>query len=353
MDFDSEIDLPTFYIPTDIPSMLDSADNLDTATAVMSDIVPDDGASNTTPASTSQTSANSAPSLSVTAMRKSRRGSNLSDMLDKHSEKMLSASASTPEFSSTACYQKLSDLNSRILSSPARSNPASNCAQLLKEVVSFSGQLIDTARRSVPHIAGSTSAPNTPAMANLNRTESYYASRDNGDAFIDSAYSLGPFGKESSWATPGSQSGEPCVPESAVIFLLLGCYTQILHLFEVTTNCIWAQHCDDKDTPAPTASDNGGTVGSLLEASLAIHTVTYLLGRLHRAFAAPEPGRLQQSDETTGDAVDMQGWKRSFVGGKGLDEGLLGRAFGEIREREQWLMRRTQFLQQRINKCHM
>lgn len=96
----------------------------------------------------------------------------------------------------------------------------------------------------------------------------------------------------------------------------------------------------------PSSEESSGTIGSLLEASIAIHTVTYLLSRLHRALAAPEL-------EGPGDASESQSWKKSFVGGKELEDGLLGRAFGEIREREQWLMRRTQTLQQRINKCHI
>ncbi|KAK4184790.1 Ascofuranone/ascochlorin biosynthesis clusters transcription regulator [Podospora australis] len=282
-----------------------------------------------------------------------------------------SSSQTPPLFSSTECYRKLSDLNARILPSLARANSSSS-AQILKDVVGFCGELIDTARKSMPHFSASSQS-NTPSCSRRASTAT--------DMSLDSAYC----------SLSGNMSRRPShdklddfgmmdqsVPESAVIFLLLGCYTQILRLFEVTTNCLWQQHCDsssssststtptptmppstlgmmdmsmmmmltDSDSPSASIETGMQAVGPLLEASLAVHTVTYLLSRLNRALTVPESG-----DPTF--HAGSGSWERSFLGGKELDDGLLGRAFGEIREREQWLMRRTQLLQQRINKCHI
>jgi hypothetical protein len=275
---------------------------------------------------------------------------NMPNLASKETEDMPPASTPSADFSSTACFQKLSDLNARILSSSAKTHPGSYSAQVLKEVVDFSGELIDTARHSMPYFGGSTTPPSRASTVSMAESS---ASGDESDSSFDSrvrSMSNHSARVGGGWQqTIGSYPRDQSVPESAVIFLLLGCYTQILHLFEVTTNCIWAQHCDQAS--AAVGNEETGTVGSLLEASLAIHTVTYLLSRLHKAFAFHE--KPEGHSGMSEDHVDSQGWKRSFVGGKGLGDGLLGRAFGEIWEREQWLVRRTQLLQQRINKCHI
>ncbi|KFH47356.1 hypothetical protein ACRE_018270 [Hapsidospora chrysogenum ATCC 11550] len=271
------------------------------------------------------------------------------NLAGKETEYMPAAKTPSPDFSSTAYFQRLSDLNARILSSSAKTHPDSYNAQVLKEVVDFSGELIDTARHSMPYFVGSMPPPSRAST--LSMVESS-ASGDKSDAYFDfrsRSMSNHSAMAGSGWQQViGSYPRDQCVPESGPIFLLLGCYAQILHLFEVTTNCIWAQYCDQASAAV---GDETGTVGSLLETSLDIHTVRYLLNRLHKAFALQE--KQEGLSGMSEDHVDFEGWERSFVGGEGLGDGLLGRTLGEIREREQRLVRRTQLLQQRMNKCYI
>ena len=351
MEFDTDADYPTFCIPpslTDMPagvefnqpqdktfnpSQMDSFMDVKTDESMM---MPHADMEMTSPKGTAPTidPVTVDPRMSFSAHAAQSPG-------DIFASDDFEAGA---EFSSTASYQKLSDLNLRILQcgSTAQAGTApQNSSQLLKDVVGFSGELIDIARQSMPHFVGCTRASSRASTTSKGSS----MESDDGDGSTDTAFSQSSWGSFKPGSAPGPQATSQSVPESAVIFLLLGCYTQILHLFELTTNCLWAQHCE-AGQPAPQNDDTSGTIGSLLEASIAIHTVTYLLSRLHRALAAPEM-------DASADAADSHGWKKSFVGGKELEDGLLGRAFGEIREREQWLMRRTKHLQQRINKCHI
>lgn len=349
MDFDTEVDYPTFCIPpslTDMPTASAFTEAGKTFNPSQLDGLLDMNTESSVPLSQKDIDMESSQGQSefdptTLDPRMSFPGSAGKSPGDIFTSDDLEPIA---EFSSTASYQKLSDLNVRILqcSSAAQSGGAStNSAQLLKDVTGFSGELIDTARQSMPHFVGATRASSRASTASKGSS----IDSEDGDGSVDTGFSHSTWGSVKPGSAAGAQGNNNSVPESAVIFLLLGCYTQILHLFEVTTNCLWAQHCETGQ-PAPANEDSSGTIGSLLEASIAIHTVTYLLSRLHRALAVPE-------GDSPGEGSESQAWKKSFVGGKELEDGLLGRAFGEIREREQWLMRRTQHLQQRINKCHI
>ncbi|KAI6781327.1 Ascofuranone/ascochlorin biosynthesis clusters transcription regulator ascR [Emericellopsis cladophorae] len=334
MDFDTEMDLSPFGMPhmSGIPPPASGslpgfeAETKTIDTAILQDLIEGNSPMDMpTPSglfSHSDLSSMQAPSLAPDSL--------MSSTIPTTAKNSPSEEIPLIDFSSTACYQSLSNLNLRILASTAKTGPtANNSAVILKDVVGFSGELIETARQSMPYFIGSLHQ-NRGSIGQ--RTNSSSSGSEDGFSSTDSYIS-------------GAQAGS--VPESAVIFLLLGCYTQILHLFEVTTNCLWEQHCENAHPDHP-KEDNSGTVGSLLEASLAIHTVTYLLSRLHRALAVGE-GPLE--DEAS--SIDPHSWKKSFVGGKELEDGLLGRAFGEIRHRELWLMQRTQHLQRRINTCRI
>lgn len=240
-------------------------------------------------------------------------------------------------FPTTACYRKLADLSARIM--PSYSNTNSD-SQMLKDVVGFCGELIDIARQTIPHVY--SPKPPFPRNTCLSACVTATAS-DDGELSIDSVCCLGR-------ANAGKTDAHflPDVPDSAVIFLLLGCYTQILRLLEISTNSLWAQHCSDSTVSITRGANSqnqdeamSGAIGPLLEASLAVHTVTYLVNRLNSAF-------------DTGAYKESLGWQRPFLGGKEPEgDGLFGKAFIEIRQREQTLMRRTQYLQQRINsKCY-
>ncbi|KAG9258406.1 uncharacterized protein F5Z01DRAFT_689723 [Emericellopsis atlantica] len=334
MDFDTQMDLSPFGMPhiSGIPPPASGslpgfdAETKTIDTAILQDLMDGDSSLGMpTPSglfSHSDLSPMQAPSLAPDSL--------MSSTIPTTAKNSPSDETPLVDFSSTACYQTLSNLNLRILASTAKTGPtANNSAVILKDVVGFSGELIDTARQSMPYFSGSGHQTRGSIGS---RTSSTSSGSEGGFSSTDSYFS-------------GAQMGS--VPESAVIFLLLGCYTQILHLFEVTTNCLWEQHGENPQSEH-TKEDNSGTVGSLLEASLAIHTVTYLLSRLHRALAVGE-GSLEEEVSS----IDPHLWKKSFVGGKELEDGLLGRAFGEIRQRELWLMQRTQHLQRRINTCRI
>ncbi|KAH7006756.1 hypothetical protein EDB80DRAFT_644772 [Ilyonectria destructans] len=251
---------------------------------------------------------------------------------------------STADLSRTASVLKLSDLSAKIihLSEKYRSNgpvitPAGAGAslgqQIVKDIVDFSGELIDIARQGLPRfISLPRSSIKISASSDVDMSE---ANEDDGptDSTTESV---------DSFMTTGSLLPAPCIPESAVIFLLLGCYTQLLHSFELAINCLDAEHRSSTHS----SDANPGTVNSLLKASLLIHTVTYLLGRVHRSFSV---GEVENKDGEGAHSVDIGRWKISLLGDNNIDEGLLGRAFIEIQGREQGLMKKAKHLRQMIN----
>lgn len=251
---------------------------------------------------------------------------------------------STADLSRTASVLKLSDLSAKIIysSEKYRSNgpvitPAGAGAslgqQIVKDIVDFSGELIDIARQGLPRfISLPRSSIEISASSDVDMSE---ANEDDGptDSTTESV---------DSFMTTGSLLPAPCIPESAVIFLLLGCYTQLLHSFELAINCLYSEHRSSTHS----SDANPGTVNSLLKESLLFHTVTYLLGRVHRSFSV---GEVENKDGEGTHSVDIDRWKLSFLGDKNIDEGLLGRAFIEIQGREQGLMRKAKHLRQMIN----
>lgn len=341
MGFDPELEVPTFHITAGMQKSTNSAGD-------PGDMLHDSNIFLSTPHLRGPRQS-IAPMSTLYEKGIAMGRDNMPNLAGKETEDIPSANTPSPDFDSTACFQNLSDLNARMLSSSAKMHPGSYNAQALKEVVEFSGELIDTARYSMPYFVGSTPPPSRASTVSMAQSS---ASSDESDTSFDSrARRMSNHSARvgGGWQLSiGSYPRDQSVPESAVVALLLGCYTQILHLFEVTTNCIWAQHCDQASVAV---GNETGTVGSLLETSLAIHTVTYLLSRLHKAFAFQE--KEESHSGMSEDHVDSQGWEGSFMGGKLLGDGLLGRTFGEIRVREQWLARRTKLLQQRINKCHI
>ncbi|KAK3394803.1 hypothetical protein B0H63DRAFT_58184 [Podospora didyma] len=356
MDFDTGLDLPTFYISHNaITDGLEPTGNM-----LQPPIIPRmEGTIAIDPSLTDMLSKPS--SLQQKQQQRKRHPSPV-------------AEAPGPQFCSTTCYQKLSDLNARILVSFAKTE-STHDSQIIKDVVGFCGELIDTARATTAYFAGSSAAGSRSRASTMSRAESFGEQPSSGASSRRNSEWQVMLNNGHSEPPPFSHNDQS-VPGSAIIFLLLGCYTQILRLFEVTTNRLWARyHNAGSDSSSSSSSicgnntnssmqqDGGdlGTVSPLLEAALAVHTVAYLLSRLNRSFTVdsdqPQPAANKSSGNTNSigtpvdDICDLQSWKRSFLGGSGKesDDGLLGQAFGEISERVQWLMMKTQHLQQRIN----
>ncbi|KPM38710.1 hypothetical protein AK830_g7853 [Neonectria ditissima] len=194
----------------------------------------------------------------------------------------------TADLSRTASVLKLSDLSAKIIRSSERyrSNAPVNTPveaetslgqQIVKDIVDFSGELIDIARQGLPRFIN----PSQASVVSSASSDVDMSAVDEDDGPAGSATA-----SVDTFTTTGSLLPAPCIPESAVIFLLLGCYTQLLHSFELAIDCLYAEHRSSTHA----SDDNPGTVNSLLKASLLIHTVTYLLGRVHRSFAAGEAG---------------------------------------------------------------
>ncbi|KAK4172025.1 GAL4-like DNA-binding protein [Triangularia setosa] len=240
-------------------------------------------------------------------------------------------------FSTTFCYHQLSDLNGKIMLSITDSIDEH---QVLDGIVGFCGELIDIARSAATCIHSSKPLP---AASDYTRDSS--CSPGNGDiaeSYADSVCCVSrtdadkmEFNVSSAWTNPfPTPQGLAEVPNSAVVFLLLACYTQILRLFEISVHKLWSRFRSDVPRDGPVM----GKVGLLLEASLALRTVTYLLGRLNNAFDELTEGKstCEQSSSSSREKED---------GGSGS----LGKAFGEMKEREELLMRTIKCLEQKIN----
>ncbi|KAI9152360.1 Ascofuranone/ascochlorin biosynthesis clusters transcription regulator [Paramyrothecium foliicola] len=244
---------------------------------------------------------------------------------------------------SMSSYKKLSDLNVRILSAFAKAETAPNPSTMLRDVIEFSGDMIQAAQEIIPYLVRSSSSSirtseSSPANSSTVGKES--------DGSVDSSVSV--TSGSSKWKNHVTQSRGRFVPSSAVIYLLLGCYTQILHLLEIMTTDLCVQLSD----PASPEVGNEGhviTVGGLIEASISAHSINYLLGLLQRGVAVKErDGKVGQNETEYGDE-DLSGQRGSFLGSTDLDCGPLGQAMSEITEREQWLAEKTQYLQRTIN----
>ncbi|KAH7116294.1 hypothetical protein EDB81DRAFT_668785 [Dactylonectria macrodidyma] len=259
------------------------------------------------------------------------------------------------DWSSTSCLLKLSGLSVRMLRSsekhsstaPASANSeASYGCKIVKETVNFSGELICVTRQTLWRIFTGSSR----CSASAGTEASTPIDEDENDDCVHSAAT-----SVDDWINVIPQSSPPSMPDSAVIFLLLGCYTQLLYSFELAIDCLYAEHNHSGSSSDITRGDNLGNINSRLEAALSIQTVIYLLGRVHKAFTVcePENGNADGVHDDETNSRGIEGWKRSLMGNKSLDEGLLGRTFNEIQEREQRLMKKAQQLKQMINRSRI
>ncbi|PSR83569.1 hypothetical protein BD289DRAFT_483259 [Coniella lustricola] len=246
------------------------------------------------------------------------------------------------------CLFKLSDLGNRMLRSSMESerlpsssssasgnmmdmseDGASSGHQILRDAVDFSGELIDTARQGLPRFFDAAAG-----SASLSQDKSFPSTESWADIASASASSV--------------PLAPPSIPESALIFQLIGCYTQLLYNFEVAIDCLYMEHTTAKD-------QSPSNINSMLKASLSVHTFTYLLGQLHKAFAVCElntyGAEYAKTTTTTTTAAaglaspcSSNGDARGSMLSKNLSDGLLGRAIMQIHEREETLMRKAEYL---------
>lgn len=318
MDFDPELDVPAFYVPNDVANTLESTPN------VMGHLGNTDHLGDALQ--------DSAPAFASKDMMECSAAAN--DIF--YATEKPSLVSPVHPFCNALSYQKLSDLNDRVLLTTMNIGAVFNKAEMLKEVTNFSGEMIHAAREVLPYI--SISSPfsiGTTSASVMNRATELKESERSG--------------KIGEWKNDAAVTRDQPVPGSAVIFLLLGCYTQLLHLFEITVSNICDQlyHVHD---PKIEDENKNSTVVVSLEASLAVHTITYLLRQLQTALSVKEDPENVQESGNIGGYSELKDWKRHPKENKHLNGGVLNWAFGEIMEREQRLFRRTQQLQETINK---
>ncbi|KEY72877.1 hypothetical protein S7711_11553 [Stachybotrys chartarum IBT 7711] len=255
--------------------------------------------------------------------------------------------------SSATHFYKLTTLNAKILQflETYRHTPmlddAGSMNQVTKEVVEFSGELIEIARQVMPGNGGRG------------------LGIDSGASDVSSVPSLEDDGSRGTSRMPSRSSSVddfamfeadqhmvPTIPQSAIIFLLLGCYTQLLHSFEFTVYSLHKRHAKSNQLDM-NMWKHPDTIDSLLKASLVIHTVTYLLDCVHRAFSGVQP---EAPDFASfAEAGECSTWKGFFWGQSDnfAKDGLLTQAFVEIQEREQSVMRKAHHLKQAISRFHI
>ncbi|KAK8097020.1 hypothetical protein PG999_012964 [Apiospora kogelbergensis] len=134
---------------------------------------------------------------------------------------------------------------------------------------------------------------------------------------------------------------------SGLVFMLLACYSGVLCMFELVVDELWTRHGAKQRGGGATTTDS---VHALLETSLAVHTVNYLLKLLREAMFPGDPSRCLGVDPVLDGSDGWCGGSSSStvgVGGvRGMALGLLRTTCTEMLEREQRLLRRTQHLQQ-------
>ncbi|KAG9254339.1 uncharacterized protein F5Z01DRAFT_636416 [Emericellopsis atlantica] len=242
-------------------------------------------------------------------------------------------------------YREILDLNVRILALWEEITSATDSSAMLQHIVALSKDLTNAARSSVPYLFNSSSSSSSAPLSSLSSGK--YSTMDSDDYHeLSSAFSPKRSPSPDTLGRLSSPSAHAeSIPDFTAIFQLAGCYAQILHLFEVTLDSLWEQYGEPESNHG---LDQGhGIIGSL-EASLAVHTVTYLLDRLHRAFSMSHS--LTQGSTSFCSSREMA-TRRVLTGSAKVTGGLIGRGLAEMEELEERLASRSKQLQQNINRC--
>ncbi|KAK8054753.1 hypothetical protein PG994_009820 [Apiospora phragmitis] len=231
-------------------------------------------------------------------------------------------------------YGKLSDLNLRINTVLGSSGEdIESGGRILKDVSSLASELIDAARQIMPLLVTDISVPEgtevpPPQAASAGGQETSLQSEASptNDATM-----------------PRRAHGSPrprrrCGPDSGLVFLFLACYSGILNIFELIVSDLWARRSE--------FAERGGSVGSLLETSLAVHTINYLFRLLRGSSLLWDSSGLETDPALDDDSAGWCGGGPAGGRGRAPGFGLLRATCAGMRDREQQLLRRTQCLQQ-------
>ncbi|KAK7994016.1 hypothetical protein PG989_007397 [Apiospora arundinis] len=171
-----------------------------------------------------------------------------------------------------ATYEALSDLNLRIIAVLGKSEQDTvngGGGRDLKDVSSLASELIDTARQIMPRLATNPSLSDAGDLASQGPKRGQNMAASNGD----------PIMSECNYNN--TRRAQQYSSNSGFVFLLLACYSGVLRIFELVVEELWTRHNSAKYGGHGGARDS--SVFSLLETSLAVHAVSYLLRLLREA----------------------------------------------------------------------
>ncbi|TLD34261.1 hypothetical protein PspLS_00310 [Pyricularia sp. CBS 133598] len=251
-------------------------------------------------------------------------------------------------------HERLCGISLRISEAAAgfAKDGASASVAALKSVVSLAGELVETARQISLHQAQDavSAQPSTTENSDHSTLAGEISNGEGGaggSPFESSAPSFTVCQHASISCTRHKTPGGSI--DSTLIFLLLACYAGFLRVFELVLERLWAQYGDPSREDDKTG--RGTTfLMTLLETSLAVHTVHCLFKLLREALFPVEPRDCSNSSLVSESGIALISGRESVVkgAGRGTARGLLESTCKDIRQREEEILRSTQELQQRL-----
>ncbi|KAH6625506.1 hypothetical protein C7974DRAFT_396194 [Boeremia exigua] len=239
---------------------------------------------------------------------------------------------SSQSFHSTY-FPKLSELGLKIFFSSRRyqSTVAANqdqttyTSQVVEDLVNLSGELINLLRQCLPSLVLFSGCLGEISSSIRSRRDSNEQQKDT--------------------VTQSSSS----IQSSGVLFLLLGCYTQILDFFDAVLRDLARKPPADQNEMLTRTKQS-------LNASLIKHTIDYFFSQICKDLSAcdqAQSGAIQlelvQDKSDCTKPFGLGSWRNIFLSEKPVDKSLLGHAFDEIQQRERALHERTRKLQRLID----
>ncbi|WYZ36360.1 hypothetical protein EsH8_XIII_000012 [Colletotrichum jinshuiense] len=222
----------------------------------------------------------------------------------------------------------------------------------LKGVVGLASELIETARQIL--VQQGQDDPSARSSTTENSDSSISASEmssgegGGGSPFASSASSVTVCEHASSNNCTRHTPGDALDP--TLVFLLLACYAGFLSVLELVLERLWAQYGDHPSREDDKTGRGTKFLSTLLETSLAVHTVHCLFKLLRKALF-PEDPRDRKNDPVSDSGIALlSGRGRPVVrgAGRGITRGLWESTCEDIRQREEDILKRTEELQQRL-----
>jgi hypothetical protein len=162
----------------------------------------------------------------------------------------------------------------------------------------------------------------------------------------------------------GHDRDRRAAPDSGVIFLVMGCYTQLVDISNFAMNCLCQHHRGIAESQNRTPGQHmlsvsfgsfSTSAGSSLETLLHLHTIMYLHDRLNKAmykYTYPSQSSISTDPHHHVDhniLASLQG-ERPHASGNTASEKLASIAFFQVKEREHCLMKKARALKHLIEE---